>query len=38
MDMTGEQQIDVSHDIYKERLTADGSPVSSEQPEKESKI
>lgn len=35
MDMTGEQQIDVSHDIYKERLTADGSPVLSEQPEKE---
>ncbi len=36
MDMTGEQQIDMSHDIYKERLAADGNPVLSERPEKES--
>ena len=38
MDMAGEQHIDVMHDVYKERLTADGQPILSEKPQKESKI
>ena len=34
MDVSGEQQIDVDHNVFKQRLRLDGSPFPAE-PEKE---
>ena len=36
MDVSGEQQIDVDHNVYKERLSSAGEVIPDQAPEKES--
>lgn len=31
MDISGEQQLDVEHNLYKKRLNADGKPINAEE-------
>lgn len=35
MDVSGEQQLDVDHHLFKQRLNADGEKIKDTEPEKE---
>lgn len=37
MDVSGEQQLDVDHHLFKQRLNADGEKIKDTEPEKEGK-
>ena len=38
MDVSGKQQLDVDHHLFKQRLNADGAKITDIEPEKEGKL